>query len=135
MISKKVVLHFSSKIANQPIVCRLVKDYELEFNILKANIDYRQEGLLILEIKGEENNCSKGINYLESMGVKLQPFSQDIVRNETRCIDCGVCVPLCPSGAFEVEDLSRKVNFYDNKCIACDMCIKACPQKAMEIYF
>jgi len=135
MVSKKVVLHFSSKIASQPIVYRLVKDYKLEFNILKANIDYRQEGLLILEIKGEKDSYKKGINYLESMGVKLQPFSQDIVRNKTRCIDCGVCVPLCPSGALEVEDISRKVNFYDSKCIACEMCIKACPQKAMEVYF
>ena len=56
MILKKIVLHFSENTSNQPIVFRLVKDYGLEFNILKANIDYKKEGLLILELKGEDKD-------------------------------------------------------------------------------
>lgn len=135
MILKKIVLHFSSRISNQPIIYKLASDYNLEFNILKASIDYKREGLLILEIRGEERNYSEGIKYLQNIGVKTQPLSQDIIRNERRCIDCGVCISICPSGALEIESTTRKVSFNDNKCIVCEMCIKACPQKAMEIYF
>jgi hypothetical protein len=36
----------------RPIIYRLVKDYDLEFNILKASITPEQEGLLVLELKG-----------------------------------------------------------------------------------
>jgi ferredoxin len=134
MVSKKIVLHFSEQTSNQPIVYRLVKDYSLEFNILKANIDYKKEGLLILELKGEEKDYGNGIKYLEEAGIKIQPLSQDIVKDEKRCIDCGVCIPLCPSDAL-VFDRERKVIFEDKRCIACEMCVKACPQKAMELFF
>ena len=135
MITKKIVLHFTPTNSNQPIIYQLVRDYGLEFNILKANIDYKKEGLLILELKGEDDNYRKGIDYLVQSGVKIQLLSQDIIRNDARCIDCGVCVPICPSGALEIELESRKVNFFDEKCIACEMCIKACPQRAIEVHF
>jgi ferredoxin len=134
MVSKKIVLHFSEGISNQPVVYRLVKDYDLEFNILKANIDYKKEGILILELKGKGKDYSNGIKYLEDAGIKIQPLSQDIVKDDKRCIDCGVCIPMCPSHALVFDD-SGKVVFHDSRCIACEMCTKACPQKAMELFF
>lgn len=135
MISKRIVLHFPHRLVDQPIVCNLVKDYELEFNILKAYVTPREEGLLVLELSGEDKNYEQGIQYLREAGVKVQPLSQDIIRNEERCTHCGVCVPICPTGALVVEPLTRKVNFYDNKCIACELCVKACPFRAMEVHF
>ncbi|PIV63797.1 MAG: (Fe-S)-binding protein [bacterium (Candidatus Ratteibacteria) CG_4_10_14_3_um_filter_41_18] len=135
MISKRIVLHFPHRLVDQPIVCNLVKDYELEFNILKAYVTPREEGLLVLELSGEDKNYEQGIQYLREAGVKVQPLSQDIIRNEERCTHCGVCVPICPTGALVVEPLTRKVNFYDNKCIACELCVKACPVRAMEVHF
>ena len=135
MVSKKVVLHFPNKLVDEPIVCKLVKDYDLEFNILKAYVTPREEGLLVLELRGEKENYDKGVTYLKKMGVRTQPLSQDIVRNEDKCTDCGVCVPICPTGALVVEPLTRKVNFYDNKCIACELCVNVCPVRAMEVHF
>jgi len=135
MISKKIVLHFPHRMVDQPIVYKLVKDYDLKFNILKAYVTQREEGLMVLELSGKKENYSEGIKYLESCGVKIQPLSQDIIRNEAKCTDCGVCVPICPSGALAVDPLTRKVHFYDNKCIACELCIKACPTRAMEVHF
>ena len=134
-ISKRVVLHFPSRMVDQPIIYRLVKDYDLEFNILKAYVTPREEGLLVLELKGEEKNYDKGVGYLKKMGVKIQPLSQDVVRNEEKCTDCGVCVPICPTGALEVDPVTRKVNFYNDKCIACELCVKVCPVRAMEVRF
>jgi len=135
MTSKRIVLHFPNRLVDQPIVCKLVKDYDLQFNILKAYVTPQEEGLMVLELTGEDENFNKGIEYLHSCGVRIQPLSQDVIRNESKCTDCGVCVPICPTGALVVDPLTRKVNFYDNKCIACELCVKACPTRAMEVHF
>ena len=135
MTSKRIVLHFPNRLVDQPIVYKLVKDFDLQFNILKAYVTPQEEGLMVLELSGEDDNFKKGIEYLQSCGVRIQPLSQDVIRNETKCTDCGVCVPICPTAAFVVEPLTRKVLFYDNKCIACELCVKVCPTRAMEVHF
>jgi len=135
MISKKIVLHFPHRLVDQPIVYKLVKDYDLQFNILKAYVTPQEEGLMVLELLGKKENFDKGIEYLQSCGVKIQPLSQDVIRNEAKCTDCGVCVPICPTAAFVVDPHTRKVLFYDNKCIACELCVKVCPTRAMEVHF
>ena len=135
MVSKRIVLHFPHRLVDQPIICKLVKDYDLQFNILKAYVTPQEEGLMVLELTGEDANFNKGIEYLQSCGVRIQPLSQDVIRNETKCTDCGVCVPICPTGALVIDPLTRKVHFYDNKCIACELCVKICPPRAMEVLF
>lgn len=135
MVSKKIVLHFPHRLVDRPIVYKLVKEYSLSFNILKASVTPQEEGLMVLELKGSHDQFEKGIAYLESCGVRIQPLSQDIVRNSAKCTDCGVCVPICPVQALVVDKKSRKVFFYDKKCIACELCIKTCPTRAMEVHF
>ena len=117
------------------MVYKLAKDYDLEFNILKAYITPEEEGLLVLELSGGDKNYEQGIQYLTEVGVKVQPLSQDILRNDSRCSHCGVCVPLCPADAFVVEPLTREVHFHHDKCIACGLCVKVCPISAMEVRF
>ena len=135
MVSKRIVLHFPHRLVDQPIVCKLVKDYDLQFNILKAYVTPQEEGLMVLELSGKKDDFEKGIQYLESCGVKIQPLSQDVIRNESKCSDCGVCVPICPTAALAIDPITRKVHFYDNKCIACELCVKVCPARAMEVRF
>ena len=134
-VSKRIVLHFPRRLVSRPIVYRLVKDYNLEFNILKALFTQEEEGLMVLEISGEQKDYDKGIRYLTKSGVKIQSLSQDVTRNEERCTHCGACITVCPSGAFELEPSTRRVNFNDAKCVACGLCIKACPPRAMELHF
>lgn len=90
---------------------------------------------MVLELSGESGNYDQGIQYLKQTGIKVQPLSQDVIRNEQRCTDCGVCVPICPANALVMEPLTRRVHFYDNKCTACELCVKVCPVRAMEVYF
>ncbi len=135
MISKRIVLHFPHRLVDQPIIYKLVKEYNLQFNILKAYVTPQEEGLMVLELTGEDADFNKGMAYLLSCGVRIQPLSQDVVRNEVKCTDCGVCVPICPTNALVVDSLTRKVHFYDNKCIACELCVKICPTRAMEVHF
>ena len=135
MISKRIVLHFPQRLVDKPIVYRLIKDYNLEFNILKAYVTPQEEGLMVLELKGQDAEYEKGMEYLRTTGVKIQPLSEDVVRNSAKCTDCGVCVTVCPAQALAVDSATRKVIFYEDKCIACELCIKICPTHAMEVNF
>ena len=134
-VSKRIVLHFPHRLVDKPIVSRLVKDFGLEFNILKALVTPGEEGLMVMELTGDQRNYDKGVEYLTEAGVKIQALSQDVVRNESRCTHCGACITLCPTGAFSLEPQTRKVIFDHTKCVVCELCIKACPPGAMELYF
>jgi len=134
VVSKKIVLRFPKCLVDRPIICRLVKDYNLEFNLLKASVT-QEEGLMVLELSGDRKEYDKGINFLIKTGVKIQSLSQDVTRNEERCTHCGACITICPAGAFELDRKTRRVKFHDKKCIACGLCITACPPRAMEVHF
>jgi len=134
-VSKRIVLRFPPRLSGQPIVSRLVKDFNLDFNILKALITPEEEGLLVLELSGEQNDYDKGVRYLTKTGVRIQSLSQDVIRNEERCTHCGACITICPTSAFELDLSTRQITFHDTKCIACELCIKACPPRAMEVHF
>jgi len=135
MISRRVVLKFPHRLVDQPIIYRMVKDYNLQFNILKAYVTPREEGLLVLELAGDEKDLDRAIDFAKSIGVSVQALSKDIRRIDARCTHCGACIPICPTNAFVLEPKTRKVVFYNEKCIACELCIKACPPRAMEVYF
>ena len=128
-------MHFPRRLLEQPLICRLARDFDIEFNILKASVTPKEEGLLVLELSGEQKEYERGIRYLSESGVGVQSLSQNVIRNEERCTHCGVCVTICPVGAFSVEPSTRLVSFADTKCIACGLCLKACPFRAMEARF
>jgi ferredoxin len=134
-VSKRIVLRFPRRLVDRPTVSRLVRDFNLDFNILKASVTPDEEGLLVLELSGKQDDYDKGIDYLTKAGVKIQSLSQDVTRNEERCTHCGACVTVCPTGVFELEPSTRRVIFLDDKCLACGLCIKACPPRAMELHF
>jgi L-aspartate semialdehyde sulfurtransferase ferredoxin len=135
VISKKIVLRFPQRLVDRPIVSRLVRDYNLDFNIVKASVTPDQAGLLVMELTGERDDYDNGIRYLSEAGVQIQALSQDVVRNDARCTSCGACVTICPAGAFILDQETRQVMFDNEKCLACELCIKACPPRAMELHF
>jgi len=135
VVSKRIVLHFPKRMVDRPIVYRLIKDYNLEFNILKASVTPQEEGLMVIALKGKQEDYDKGISYLTTAGVRIQSLSQDVTRNEERCTHCGACITICPTGAFELDLPTRRVNFDNEKCLACGLCILTCPPRAMEVHF
>ncbi len=134
-ISKRVVLQFPKRMIDEPIIYRLVKDYDLVLSILKASITPKEQGIMVLELSGTAANYDKGIEYLQGAGVSVQSLGQDVIRDEERCTHCGACVVICPTGALSLDIKSRLVNFDAEKCTACELCVLSCPPRAMEVHF
>ncbi|MFH0839803.1 MAG: NIL domain-containing protein [Candidatus Omnitrophota bacterium] len=135
MISKRIVLTFPHNLLDQPVVYKLVKEYNLIFNILQAKVTPKEEGLLILELSGNESDYENGLKYLLGLDVKIQPLSKDVIRIEEKCTHCGACVVICPTEALVIDKKTRKVIFDSEKCIACELCVKPCPPRAMVVKF
>jgi L-aspartate semialdehyde sulfurtransferase ferredoxin len=134
MVKEKLVLKFPHSIIDQAIIYRLIKDHDVEVNILRARITPTEEGEMVVELKGKTKLELKSVrDYLAERGVKLQPLEKDITWIEDRCTHCTVCVAVCPVEAFKVDPKTRKISFDKQKCIACEFCIPACPYRAMAI--
>jgi len=131
-LRQKLVLHFPSTVVEQPFVYHLVKDMKLMVNILKANINPRKEGRMVVEVSGEKEDFLEGVEFLQSRGVKVFPLEQEIVWVKEKCTQCGACTVICPSGALSLKRPEMEIQFDDDKCIICEYCIKACPARAME---
>jgi len=134
-VAKKIVLHFPQKAVDKPVVSSLIRDFGLDFNILKASISPGEEGLMVMELSGEQKDYDRGIRYLQEVGLEIQSLSQDVVRNEERCTHCGACITMCPTCAFTLDAKTRNVLFDNSKCIVCELCVRACPPRAMELHF
>ncbi|MCK4912607.1 MAG: NIL domain-containing protein, partial [Candidatus Omnitrophica bacterium] len=65
MYSQKIVLRFPFALVDKPIIYKLTKDFNLEFNILKAVVNPEEEGVMVLELKGDEEEYKKAIKYLK----------------------------------------------------------------------
>jgi len=135
MYSKVLLLRFTREIVNEPIVVNLVKKFDLSFNILKATIYPRKEGMVVMELSGDRKNYNSGVKYLRDTGVKVERISQDIKRNEEKCFHCGACTAVCPTGALYIERPEMTVNFDKDRCSACELCVSACLANAMEVNF
>lgn len=47
-------------------------------------------------------------------------------KTNSDCIDCKLCVNVCPMGSIDAEDVSK----FNGICIKCGACIKKCPMQA-----
>ncbi len=133
MTSKILILRFSKKEAQKPIVCYLAKDLDLTFNILHAQILPRKEGVLVMELSGRRENFNKGVKYLRDQGIDVQNADQEVKRNEDRCIHCGACTAVCPTGALSVRRPEMSIDFTIDTCSVCEMCVLTCPTRGMVV--
>ena len=135
MYSRTLSLRFPEKVVDKPIAVNLVKKFDLSFNILKAIIYPRREGLMVMELSGHRKNFQEGVRYLKSLGIQVESVGQDIKRNEQKCYQCGACTAVCPTGALYIQRPEMAVIFDKDKCSACELCVAACPAQAMAVKF
>jgi dissimilatory sulfite reductase (desulfoviridin) alpha/beta subunit len=76
-------------------------------------------------VTGCQNNCLKAEE--NDFGVK---GGYAVSWKEEDCIQCGVCVKVCRSGAIALED--GKITLDESKCNHCGRCVKSCPTEAWE---
>jgi L-aspartate semialdehyde sulfurtransferase ferredoxin len=134
-MKKRVILRFKRNTIDKPVVYRLVKDFDLIFNILRANVSPKAESMMVMEIEGSDADFTRGMEYLKQSNIGIEPIEQDINRDEERCVHCGICTSVCATEALDIDRESMRVNFDYEKCVACELCVKVCPVKAMHVYF
>ncbi len=131
MYSKKIVIRYGAQIVDKPVVYSLVKDYDLAFNIMRARISPRREGVMVLDLTGTKKNFDRAIRYLRELGLTVEPLSKSVTRNTDRCVHCGACLAFCSTNALSIDRDTMEVLFDPEKCNGCELCVKACPARAM----
>ncbi len=134
MIKRKVVLSFPENIVTKPITYRLVKEFHLEFNILRAEITPDMEGKMLIELKGDKDKIDQAIKYLSDTGVSVQEATKDIIIDKNLCVDCGVCTSICITQALSLDIKNSKLKFNKEKCILCELCLNCCPVSAIKVH-
>lgn len=123
----KVVLEFPPTKVEEPIVYQLITKHGLMVNILRASIGPQEHGRMVVELTGDDSKLSSGLNYLELSGVDVEPLAEHIQHLNESCTSCTACVPLCPTGALEIDRKDWRVSFDSGKCVVCLSCLDACP--------
>ncbi|MDI6800008.1 MAG: NIL domain-containing protein [Actinomycetota bacterium] len=135
MTKKKVVLTFPAENIEQPITYRLVKDFDLILNILRAEIHEEETGRMVLELEGPDKAIEDGIAYLKDQGVDVTEAARDIELDIDECVSCGFCTAVCRPRALQLDDETRELNFIKENCILCGLCVKACPLGIIKVKF
>ncbi len=130
MIQKSVIFHFPPELYDKPVISGLIRNCEVEVNILEAYISPQQAGHMFAILQGEEGRIDDALRYMEGMGVSMVLPVRNLVWDETKCVHCGACVGQCRPRAFRME--SSRVVFDSARCVACNLCIPSCSYGAIE---
>ena len=133
MKKKKLVLSFPEKVVTKPITYTLVKEFDLVFNILRAEITPDMEGKMLIELRGNDQQIKEAIDYLDDAGVSVQEAAKDIMIDKDQCVDCGVCTSICITQALNLDKKTAKLKFNKDKCILCELCLDCCPVTAIKV--
>ena len=135
MYTRIYFFRFPKETCDKPIIYYLVTRFDVEFNILKADILPQREGIMIIELKGTKENVKESLAYLQDLGVKVERLAGKVRRDESRCFQCGACTGICPVGALSIRRPDMAVLFVPEKCTGCGLCVTGCPVRAMEVSF
>lgn len=133
MATRIYILRFPKETSSDPMIYQLVKQYDIEFNILKADILPQREGVMILELKGTKDRVKDALDYLRSFNVQVERLAAAIKRDDEKCFQCGACTGICPVGALAIKRPEMEVIFDPEKCTGCSLCVPICPVRAMEV--
>ncbi len=132
-MKKRFVFRFSPDTVKKPLMSHLVREFNIDVNILNADISYGREGKLVVELEAEEKAIENGLEYTRSIGVKCSPVIKELQFNEDKCINCGSCISVCFYGALKMNQESWELEFGPEQCVVCGLCVKACPLQLFSI--
>lgn len=131
-MKKRYALRFSPTLVEQPIVSKLVRIYDVDINILNADVASGRGGKLIVELSGSEESLDASIDYLNEIGVTVSEMVKELIFLEASCIDCGACTAVCSPRALSL-DREAKLHFDASLCVVCGLCVQACPLRLFSI--
>ena len=135
-VTKKLMLFFPKCECEKPIIYHLVKDHNLVVNVYRAKVTPDEEGYLVLDVTGTEEDIQGGLEFVGTFDVSINEAGKGLTRDEQRCTHCGACVPHCPTGASRIsETATRQVAYDEDECFECLGCIEVCPYAACSSAF
>jgi len=67
------------------------------------------------------------------MGIEFIYPEFEVVRNESRCIECRVCERQCANEVHSYDPDRKIMVSDDSKCVNCQRCVTLCPTRALKI--
>jgi ferredoxin len=132
-VKRRITLHFPREAVHQPITYRLAVEFDVAAKILRAQIAPNQSGTMVVELSGDIDDLAAAEQWLETQGIALDRAPGDIRIDRERCVDCGICSSLCPSGALRCAAPSWQLHFDAKRCLLCEQCIPSCPLEAIAL--
>lgn len=78
MARRRLKLIFGSTLVKEPVIYQLGKQFEIVTNIRRADVT-GDHGWVMLEITGDPDELERGVSYLQSRGVEVEPVEGDVV--------------------------------------------------------
>ena len=78
MTTKRVKFSFEQRLIKEPVIWKLGKQFDIVTNIRRADVT-AEFGWVILELDGEEAEIDRGLVWVETQGVRIDPVYEDIV--------------------------------------------------------
>lgn len=78
MTKLRVKFTFPPERVTEPVIYSLGKQFNVVTNIRRANVT-RDRGWVILELEGSEEDIQRGIAWVTSRGVRVDPISGDVM--------------------------------------------------------
>jgi NAD-dependent dihydropyrimidine dehydrogenase PreA subunit len=115
-----------------PLTYRLAVDFNIASNIIRAQVAPNQIGTLVLELAGDIDALESAIEWMRSQDIGVSLVNHEIVIDDEKCVDCGLCTGVCPTGALVLDKNSFMLKFLRSQCVVCEQCIPACPLQAIS---
>lgn len=78
MAKKRVMFSFPPELVTEPIIYLLGQQFRVITNIRRADVA-EDRGWVVLEVEGKEADIDKGLEWVASKGVRVDPVGGDIV--------------------------------------------------------
>ena len=78
MTTKRVKFSFVQQLIKEPVIWKLGKQFDIVTNIRRADVT-AEFGWVILELDGESDEIDRGLAWVETQGVRIDPVYEDIV--------------------------------------------------------
>jgi len=125
----RILLRFSEKIVEEPIVSQIVLELKVPINIITAHVNSKG-GEVLAEVPDE--SLDKIIKAFRKRGATVS-LPKLIEVDAEKCVSCGACVALCPVEAITIDE-DASIIFNKEKCVGstCGVCVDACPARAIK---